>query len=61
MKPHTTRHTFHELLKLADLNLEEQQAMMRHESIRTTVDVYGHTDFDKVAAKLDGFKLENVG
>jgi len=60
MKPHTTRHTYHELLKLAGLNLEERQAMMRHESIRTTVDVYGHTDLDLIAVKLEGFDLANL-
>jgi integrase len=60
MKPHTTRHTFHELLKLGGLSLEERQAMMRHESIRTTVDVYGHTDLDVIAVKLAGFSLGNV-
>ena len=60
MKPHTTRHTFHELLKLGGLSLEERQAMMRHESIRTTVDVYGHIDLDLIADKLDGFRLDNV-
>lgn len=60
LKPHTTRHTYHELLKLAGLTLEERQAMMRHESIRTTVDVYGHTDLELVAVKLEGFDLARV-
>jgi len=62
LKPHTTRHTFHELLKLGEtpLTLEERQRMMRHQSIRTTVDVYGHTDLNVIQAKLAGFRLDNV-
>lgn len=59
MSPHTTRHTYHELLRDAGLSLEERQAMMGHASIRTTADIYGHLDFDAVADKLAGFKLEN--
>lgn len=60
LSPHTTRHTYHELLRLAGLGLEERQAMMGHASIRTTADIYGHLDFDAVAAKLATFSLENV-
>ena len=60
MKPHTTRHTYHELMKLAGLSLEERQFLMRHESIRTTVDVYGHTDVAVIEAKLEGFDLANL-
>ena len=60
LSPHTTRHTYHELLRLAGLNLEERQAMMGHASIRTTADIYGHLDIDMVADKLAGFRLEDV-
>jgi integrase len=59
-KPHTTRHTYHELLKLAGVDLEERQKMMRHKSIRTTVDIYGHVDLEKIAAKLDGFDRARI-
>jgi len=59
LSPHTTRHTYHELLRMAGLSLEERQAMMGHRSIRTTADIYGHLDFDAVAEKLAGFALEN--
>lgn len=59
LSPHTTRHTYHELLRLAGLDLEERQAMMGHASIRTTADIYGHLDFDAVADKLAAFSLEN--
>ena len=58
--PHTTRHTYHELMRLAGLTLEERQLLMGHASIRTTADQYGHLDFDAVAAKLADFRLENV-
>ena len=35
--------------------------MMRHESIRTTVDVYGHIDLDLISkTSSDGFRLDNV-
>lgn len=60
LSPHTTRHTYHELLRLAGLDLEERQVMMRHTSIRTTADIYGHIDFDAVADKLSSFRLEEV-
>jgi len=59
LSPHTTRHTYHELLRLAGLDLEERQAMMGHASIRTTADIYGHLDFDAVAAKLATFSIED--
>lgn len=60
LSPHTTRHTYHELMRLAGLNLEERQMMMGHASIRTTADIYGHLDFDAVADKLADFRIENV-
>jgi integrase len=56
--PHTTRHTYHELMRLAGLTLEERQLLMGHASIRTTADIYGHLDFEAVAAKLATFHLE---
>lgn len=59
-RPHTTRHTYQELCRLAGLSLEERQVMMGHASIRTTADIYGHLDFDEIADKLVDFKLENV-
>lgn len=58
--PHTTRHTYHELLRLAGLTLEERQALMGHASIRTTADIYGHLNFDDVADKLATFRLEDL-
>jgi integrase len=60
LSPHTTRHTYHELMRLAGLTLEERQLLMGHASIRTTADIYGHLDFDTVADKLSDFKIENV-
>lgn len=64
LSPHTTRHTYHELMRLAGLSLEERQLLMGHASIRTTADIYGHLDFDAVADKLSTFSLvalsENV-
>ena len=60
LSPHTTRHTYHELMRLAGLDLEERQLMMGHASIRTTADIYGHLDFDTVADKLTDFRIENV-
>jgi integrase len=60
LSPHTTRHTYHELMRLAGLSLEERQLLMGHASIRTTADIYGHLDFDKVADKLADFRIENV-
>jgi site-specific recombinase XerC len=34
--------------------------LMGHASIRTTADLYGHLDFDTVADKLAGFRIEGV-
>ena len=47
--------------ELAGLSLEERQFLMRHESIRTTVDVYGHTDVAVIEAKLEGFTWRRWG
>ena len=60
LSPHTTRHTYHELMRRAGLSLEERQVLMGHASIRTTADLYGHIDFDLVADKLTGFRLEDL-
>jgi integrase len=60
LSPHTTRHTYHELMRRAGLSLEERQVLMGHASIRTTADIYGHVDFDAVADKLAGFRLEDL-
>lgn len=60
LSPHTTRHTYHELMRLAGLGLEERQLLMGHVSIRTTADIYGHLDFDAVADKLADFSIDNV-
>lgn len=56
--PHTTRHTYHELMRRYGLTLEERKELMGHEKIATTVDQYGHVDFDEVADKLSTFSLE---
>ncbi len=60
LSPHTTRHTYHELMRRAGLNLEERQVLMGHASIRTTADIYGHISFDDVADKLSTFRLEDL-
>lgn len=60
LSPHTTRHTYHELMRMAGLNLEERQLLMGHASIRTTADIYGHLTLDDVADKLATFKLEEL-
>lgn len=60
LSPHTTRHTYHELMRRAGLSLEERQVLMGHASIRTTADIYGHISFDDVADKLAGFRLEDL-
>lgn len=60
LSPHTTRHTYHELMRRAGLSLEERQVLMGHASIRTTADQYGHISFDDVADKLAGYRLEDL-
>lgn len=60
LSPHTTRHTYHELMRRAGLTLEERQVLMGHASIRTTADIYGHLSIDDVADKLASFRLEDL-
>ena len=43
LNPHTTRHTYHELMRMAKLDLEERQVLMGHVKISTTADIYGHS------------------
>ena len=42
--PHTLRHTFANRLLKRGRNLAQVQKAMRHRSITTTVDIYGHLD-----------------
>lgn len=60
LSPHTTRHTYHDLMRRAGLSLEERQVLMGHASIRTTADIYGHLSIDDVAEKLATFSLEEL-
>jgi integrase len=60
LSPHTTRHTYHELMRRAGLSLEERQVLMGHASIRTTADIYGHLSIDDVSEKLATFRLEDL-
>jgi len=54
-KPHTTRHTGHWILKhVEELDLEERQLVLRHESPETTVRQYPVTDIEDVARKRAG-------
>lgn len=53
MKPHTTRHTFATWWRRAGLDVDEIQVLLGHESIRTTSDLYVHTDVSDVAARMD--------
>jgi integrase len=55
LKPHTTRHTGHWILKhVENLDLEERQLVLRHESPETTVRQYPVTDIEDVARKRAG-------
>lgn len=60
LSPHTTRHTYHDLMRRFGLGLEERQILMGHAKSSTTTDVYGHISFDEVADKLAGFRLEGL-
>jgi integrase len=53
-KPHTTRHTYNEILREAGYDLEERQLLLGHESSRTTADIYGHMSIEDVARKMRG-------
>jgi integrase len=55
LKPHTTRHTGHWILKHVEkLDLEERRLVLRHESSETTVRQYPVTDIEDVARKRAG-------
>jgi integrase/recombinase XerD len=51
-KPHTTRHTYNEILRQQNYDLEERQLLLGHESSRTTADIYGHLTIEDVALKM---------
>lgn len=51
-KPHTTRHTYNEILRQDGYDLEERQLLLGHESSRTTADIYGHLTIEDVARKM---------
>lgn len=51
-KPHTTRHTYNEILRSLGFDLEERQLCLGHESSRTTADIYGHMTIEDVARKM---------
>lgn len=51
-KPHTTRHTYNEILRQLGYDLEERQLLLGHESSRTTADIYGHLSIEDVARKM---------
>ena len=57
LSPHTTRHTYSDLMRRAGLDLEERQLVLGHASIRTTADIYGHVSIDDVIAKVSAFDL----
>jgi integrase/recombinase XerD len=52
MKPHTTRHTYATAWRREGLDVDEIQLLLGHESIRTTSDLYVHTDIRDVAARM---------
>jgi len=51
-KPHTTRHTFATRWRRRGLAVDEIQLLLGHSSIRTTSDLYVHTDVEDVAARM---------
>ena len=53
INPHLLRHSFARLCKDANMDTEEVQELMRHASFRTTYDLYGKKDFEKVQKSYD--------
>jgi integrase len=51
-KPPTTRHTFATRWRRRGLAVDEIQLLRGHSSIRTTSDLYVHTDVEDVAARM---------
>ena len=51
-KPHTTRHTYNEILRALGYDLEERQMLLGHESSATTANIYGHLSIEDVARKM---------
>lgn len=59
LKPHTTRHTYHDLMRKHKVPIEYRQLLMGHEKITTTAE-YGHISIDDVIAKLADFRLVDL-
>ncbi|MCW2977730.1 MAG: integrase family protein [Actinomycetia bacterium] len=51
-KPHMTRHSFATRLRELGMAMEEIQALLGHESIRTTSDTYVHSNLSAIGAHL---------
>ena len=51
-KPHTTRHTYNEILRGEGYDLEERQLLLGHADSRTTSLIYGHLTVEDVSRKM---------
>lgn len=54
LNPHQTRHTYGQWLRENQVDIEERQVAMGHESIRTTQHYYGRVTTEDVAEKVAG-------
>jgi len=52
LNPHQTRHTYGQMLREHDYDIEERQVLMGHESIKTTQKYYGRVTVEDVARKM---------
>jgi integrase len=50
--PHTARHTFATVWRNRGLSIDEVQILLGHASIRTTADIYVHTNVEDVAVRM---------
>lgn len=57
LNPHQCRHTYGHSLREQNLDIEERQQAMGHESIATTSFYYGRVTSEDVAAKIAGLEL----
>lgn len=55
-KLHTTRHTYNEILRGLDYDLEERSLLLGHADTKVTAKQYGHLTIEDVARKMRGLR-----
>lgn len=59
IRPHMFRHTHATELLRYGLGMEWVQARLKHKSVQTTIDIYGHLTAEELTAKIEAFNRQN--